>query len=365
MRKTQIRFPDPYVPTPILVVQTAFLGDVILTLPLIKAIRERFPHARLDFLTIPASKNIAETLPYIQQLWLYDKHGKEKGIVPLIRLIRRLRHGKYDLAFVPHRSLRSALLVTAAGIRIRIGFHNSAGKYLFSHLVPYHKGMHEVERNLQLLNPLGGAPEGKPYPELFFTPRDHATVSDWLRRQGIGGEQPFVTLAPGSVWATKRWPAAYYSALAQRLYAHGIVSILVGGPLDQDLADRIQHRAGPAVRNAVGQMSLRQSALLIQQSKMLVTNDSAPLHLGVAVRIPVVAIFGPTVPAFGFYPWGPHDQVIERKELDCRPCGIHGGHRCPVGTHECMLELKPERVFMSVLTKLKELGVIPSHREQP
>jgi heptosyltransferase-2 len=166
-----------------------------------------------------------------------------------------------------------------------------------------------------------------------------------------------VAVAPGSVWNTKRWPADRFADLVRRLNAARLPVVLVGGKDDVPLCDEIARAAGhPAVLNVAGRLSLLQSAELIRRCRLVVSNDSAPMHLAVAMRVPVVAIFGATVPSFGFSPAGPRDVVVETGGLSCRPCGIHGGKRCPVGTFECMLAIDTARVFDRVAALLHDRG---------
>jgi heptosyltransferase-2 len=161
-----------------------------------------------------------------------------------------------------------------------------------------------------------------------------------------------VALAPGSVWATKRWPEEYYAALGRLLDDHGFSVVLVGGEDDRELCTRIADTfPGRRALVAAGKLTLLQSAELLRRCRIVVTNDSAPMHLAVAVATPVVAIYGATVPSFGFAPRGPRDRVVEREGLSCRPCGIHGGNSCPIGTFACMLEVQPGQVF-SVLNEI-------------
>jgi heptosyltransferase-2 len=167
-----------------------------------------------------------------------------------------------------------------------------------------------------------------------------------------------IALAPGSVWNTKRWPEEHFRALGRLLADEGYAVVLIGGPGDVGLCDRIA--AGiprEMVLQAAGKCSLLQSAELIRRSRVLVSNDSAPMHIAVGVRTPVVGIFGATSPSFGFAPIGTDDIVVERDDLSCKPCSIHGGTRCPIGTFECMISLSPslvaERVH-SVLQKTAE-----------
>lgn len=332
----------------ILIVQTAFLGDVLLSLPLLSKARQIFPRATIDFLTIPSSVNLLETHPDVHEVLVFDKHGRDRGLVALRRWQKRLLQTRYDLALVPHRSLRSALLVWGARIPVRVGFNNSSGKLLFNMVLPYPKGVHEANRNLFLLKPFGVDPAERIFPQIYFTDSDHLQVTRWLEEVKLTGGRPFICLAPGSVWATKRWLPGRFGELAQRLKSLGFGVVLVGGKDDRSIIDSVLQHAEGAALDASGKFTIRQSALIIKKSQLLVSNDSAPTHLAVAVRTPVVAIFGPTVPAFGFYPYGNHDRVLEDAQLSCRPCSIHGGRKCPLGTLQCMKNITVEMVLEAV-----------------
>lgn len=329
----------------ILVLQTAFLGDIVLTTPLLRVLYEAYPLAEIHFMTIPASQNVIETHPYIAHLWIFDKRGKDRGITGLFRMVLRLRSESFDLAVVPHRSIRSALLVFMAGIPVRIGFNRSAGAFLFSHQIKYPTQVHETERNLHLLFALGLNQPRKQLPELYPVEQDRHLVSEWLSQNGVGRGREVVALAPGSVWPTKRWPAGYWGKLASLLQHKEKTILLIGSRSDRFLIPEIMAHAGEGVLDAMGRFSLRQSAELISRCQLLISNDSAPTHLGVAVKTPVLTIFGPTVPGFGFFPNGEKDRVAEIKNLGCRPCSIHGGKKCPLSHFKCMLTLTPQTVF--------------------
>ena len=338
----------------ILILHTAFLGDVILTLPLLQETRRLFPNAQIDFLTIPPSKNIVENNPLINDVIIYDKHDRKQRLRKLWHLSRRLKDRCFDLALVPHRSLRSALLVWLAGIPQRIGFSSSAANYLFTDQIERKQQLHEVERNLSLLKPFGYSADQRIYPQLHFSEADHQVVDELLTRHGIG-EKEMIALAAGSVWATKRWLPERFAELTRLLAEKRFIPVLIGGPGDTETAEAIKEDAPPNLLDTTGLLTLRQSALLISKCRLLITNDSAPLHLGVSVSCPVVSIFGATVPAFGFYPYGPSDIIIETEaNLSCRPCGSHGHHVCPIGTLECMTSITAQQVFSAVMEILKK-----------
>ncbi len=336
-----------------MIVQTAFIGDVILATPLAEAAQQIFPGSRIDFMVIPAAANLLEKNSFVHQVLVFDKRGRQRGLAALWKMARRLKQERYDLALVPHRSLRSALLVWLAEIPQRVGFDRSAGAWLFTKRVPYRQ-KHEVERNLDLLHALNGAIPIPP-PKIIWDEADTRIVDSFFD-DNIKGRW-FCALAPGSVWATKRWPAERFAELARRLIAEtGAQIYLIGGPSDVELCARLAREIGEACLNTAGKLTLRQSADLIDRCQILASNDSAPTHLGVATRCKVVTIFGPTVPAFGFAPFGDGHVVIE-KNLSCRPCSSHGSKQCPIGTHACMLEISVEEVFARVLTLLNAASI--------
>ncbi len=333
----------------ILVFQTAFIGDVVLMTPLLAKLHAHIIDASVDVVVAPAAAPLLANHPAVRDVIVYDKRGADKGIGGVIRLARRLKRGGYDAAIIPHRSLRSGLVCFLAGIPRRIGFSTSTAAFLMTDVVPYGSELHETSRNVRLLKPLHIDGEEHILPDVYPSEQDKETVTLFLQNFQPAAERPMVAVAPGSVWATKRWPVDKFAALSQMCVSAGLSVVLIGGPADAGLALQILDTAGGEfVVDTTGRLSLLQSAELIRRCRVLVTNDSAPLHLGVAVRTPVVAIFGATVPEFGFGPIGSGDVVVQRTGLPCKPCSIHGGHKCPIGTFECMLEIDPAEVMQKV-----------------
>lgn len=334
----------------ILVIQTAFLGDVVLTTPLFDTLASA--RHTVDVVVTPAGAQALLGHPSIRHLIVYDKKGNDRGMRALFRIGGGLRSTRYDVAVIPHRSFRSAMLAILSRIPRRIGFDRSAAAWTLSEIVRYSKEAHEIDRNLELLRPLGVPIPPKAVPSLAISSDDEQVIRRMLDSAGVGGHH-FVAVAPGSVWTTKRWPEDRFVVLVRRLAERGVPVALVGGREDESLCERIRLAAGMGkIFNAAGRLTVLQSAALIRSAGALLTNDSAPLHMAAAVGTPVVSIFGATSPAFGFGPRGPRDVVLEIQGLSCRPCAIHGGDRCPVGTFDCMLHIGPERVEAAVLAVL-------------
>ena len=322
-------------------VQTAFLGDVVLTTPLLRVLAAR--HGPVDVVTTAAAAPLLDTHPAVRQVIRYDKRGADRGWRGLAALAHRLREAHYEVAYLPHRSLRSALLAWWARIPARIGFRDGWRLlYTESRRRPAATGTHEVDRLLAL----AGDPGAIRTPSIGLTAADHAGALAFAEAEELGAE--VVALAPGSIWGTKRWP--HFAGLATRLASTHAVAV-VGGPDDGALADEIVsavRKAGGRAASACGRLTLRESAALIGRARLLVTNDSAPLHFAQAVGTPTVALFGPTLPAFGFGPLNPGDRAVEVRDLECRPCSRHGPAVCPLGHHRCLQDLSVERVIVEI-----------------
>jgi heptosyltransferase-2 len=320
----------------VLVIQTAFPGDVILTTGLLSYLALRA--GPVDVVATPAGCSLLTPHPAVRRTWRYDKRDADRGAGGLFRLAARLRAERYRTVYLPHRSLRSAVLAMLARIPMRIGFAGSAGAWSYTRRVERPASGHEAERILAVAEP---APGTGAQLSLALTDADRRIATEWLAERSIA--EPFVAIAPGSIWGSKRWPG--YDSLVRALPGPVVV---VGGVEDRGLALAVVAAAPGRAHSAAGELSFRASAALIERARVLVSNDSAPLHLGSAVGTPVVAIFGPTVPSFGFGPRGLGDVVVERNGLACRPCSSHGPEVCPLGHHRCMKEISVERVLVPI-----------------
>lgn len=330
------------------VIQTAFPGDVILATPLIRRAAERLG-APVDVVVIPAAASVLAGNPHIRDVIVFDKQNADQGIGGFWRMARKLRSRKYSTAYLAQGSLRSAALAFVAGIPRRIGFRNAAGKRLYTHAVMETGEPHQIEKLLRLAD---GAPERRE-PEIYPSQRDRDTVEALLKESGISGD--YVALAPGSAWATKRWP--YFPELARALSADTALAI-VGGPGDRADARAIKTALGNArVADGTGRLTMLQSGELIRRAKVLVSGDTAPVHLASAVGTPVVEIYGPTVPAFGFAARPELSRIVEPEPMPCRPCSHHGPVVCPLVHHKCMRDTPIATVLGEVRTILQIVRV--------
>lgn len=330
-----------------LVIQTSFLGDVILTTPLIAELAKRGP---VDVLVTPTGAAALANNPHIRTVIPYDKRGTYGAALGLWETIREIRARRpYDAAYLAQGSFRSGLIAMMTGATERIGFASSTGRVLYTRQLPYRPEKHHAERVWSLAMSECADPPSRDQirPRLYPTDDDRTRIDMLLRRAG-STDDPFVSLAPGSAWGTKRWP--YYPELARRLVDDYRIAI-IGSRADSGLAAQITDGLPPErVINGVG-LPLLASAELIGRSRTIVTNDSAPQHLASAMGTPTLTIFGPTVPEFGFGPIAERHAVAGHKSLSCRPCHRHGPQRCPLGHWRCMRELTPEYVS-SLLTEV-------------
>lgn len=334
-------------PGRILILQTAFLGDVILTLPLLPVLKKNYPESKIDFLCIPQTSGLLKHNPYVNEVIIYDK--KRSGIKEFMQLLKILSSNRYDLVISPHRSFRSALISKLTLAKKTISFDTSSFSFMYDRRVKYINDVHEIQRNLRLLEPLGIIEDKIIKPELFTGTEEKTVVDKYLSGCNIHTDEKFICIAPGSVWYTKRFPKEKFVRVCDLLKNTDMKIILIGGESDREITDFIaDHSVNKNIINSAGKFSILGSAELIRRSSILITNDSAPLHIANSSGTRVIALFGATVPAFGFYPYGKNDVIIETNGLKCRPCSIHGGNKCPIGTFVCMMDIPEERIVDAV-----------------
>ena len=317
----------------VLCVRFSSIGDILLTTPLVRALKRRHPDAELFFVTKQAMAPLIADNPHLAGVVTLAP-GEPVG--ELAQRVRALAptHG-LDL----HGSLRSAALrLRVRGVRWS-GY--SKRKLARTTLITtkidlYGKHVPVAERYFEAARSLDVRPDGGPV-DFFVSQKAKETVVRWLEMRGV--TQPFAALAPGAAHATKRWPLAHWQELAARLAAAGYTLVAVGGPEDRALAAEL----GTGVVNAAGEFSLQETGACLARAKVLVSGDTGVMHMATGVGTPVVALFGPTVEAFGFFPYSPRAVVLAR-DMNCRPCSAMGTERCPLGHHRCMRDILPDEV---------------------
>lgn len=317
-----------------LIIQTAFIGDVILATPLIEKLHEFYPEAEIDFLLRKGNEGLLAAHPHVNHVIIWNKkEGKYKS---LFKTAKKVRRGKYDVLINLHRFASSGWITFRSGAKEKLGFDKNPFAFTytkkFSHEIG--SGKHEIQRNLELIEHLTNS--AKVMPRLYPSDEDYNLVKSYQ-------ESPYFCIAPTSVWYTKQWPAEKWIELINQI-GEQTTTYLLGGPDDLDACESIKKRAyNKNVTNLAGELSFLQSAALMSGAKMNYVNDSAPLHIASAMNAPVTAIFCSTIPDFGFGPLSDDSHIAETTEqLDCRPCGLHGLKACPKGHFKCAEIMVPQ-----------------------
>lgn len=350
MAKPTAPHPQSKSPAKVLILHTAFLGDIVLATSFLANLRAYLPQAEIRFLTTPAGAQVLQPNAFGVIPIVYDKRAKDRGFPAFLRMGRSLREWAPDLVFCLHRSLRSVMLARISGGETW-GFADAAGSVLFDHRVKRPKRGFEAEKNHAIIQAWArdSARNASLFPQLMCAEKDQAEAQRLLE-----GVDRFVALAPSSVWATKRWPAPYFARVAELLWKkHRVRCVLVGGkdPADLEAAAVLlksfsQEDSAPTPLDLTGKTSLGTLKSVLSRASLVIANDSAPLHIAIAVGAPVLGIFGPTTKDLGFFPLAPSGKsAVAEVQLSCRPCGMHGHDACPLGHFHCMLHLAPEQVF--------------------
>jgi heptosyltransferase-2 len=347
-----------------LVIQTAFIGDVVLATGLIEKLHAWFPEAQIDFLVRRGNETLLDAHPFLHETLVWDK--KNHKLRNLWRLLRQIRAAKYDKVINVQRFAATGLLTAFSGAGETIGFDKNPFSRLFTKSVPHLVGgKHEIERNQLLIE--GFTDNIASRPRLYPSAADEEAVRQYRQAPdytpSIGqsaANQPafersaaasYITVSPASVWFTKQYPKEQWISFLRKLPASQKVCLL-GGPADRQLCEDIciavsgGTRSGIAITNLSGRLSFLQSIALMRGAAMNYVNDSAPLHFSSAVNAPVTAVYCSTIPAFGFGPLSDNSHIVEIAEpLDCRPCGLHGYKACPRGHFNCAHQIADEQLL--------------------
>jgi len=328
---------DIFYPNKILIIQTAFLGDVILTTSLIEKLNEKFPDSSIDFLLRKGNQVILKNNPHINEVLILDKKKKASDSY---RLIKILRKNKYDLLVNAQRYFTTGFITCLSGAKIKIGYADNPLSFLFTKRIGYNSAMDSGQHELDKLHRLIAdyTDDKAAMPRIYIGKTEEDKISS------LPGD--FITIHPGSVWFTKQFPRERWIEFLNKV-PEDLRIFLLGGPRERVLCDSIkdgtQHEK---VENMAGDLDLIESAALMKRAKNNYVNDSAPLHICSAVGAPCTAIFCSTVPEFGFGPLSPKSRIIEIEEkLDCRPCGRHGKKKCPEGHFKCAMNIPVESLL--------------------
>ena len=343
----------PASPPATLLIQTAFIGDVILATALVEYLAQHAPKAPLDVLVRRGNEGLLAGHPHVRQVLVWDK--KHRKYPNLLRLLGQVRRARYGRVVTLQRFASTGLLTAFSGAAERVGFAENPFSRFFTRRVPHviGDGTHEVQRNFRLINEELGMRNEELSPgnsSLIIKPRLYPTAADEAAAAPYAAGGEYVCLAPTSVWFTKQYPEEKWRELLAAL-PPGLPVYLLGGPPDAAACERLARAAArPGLVSLAGRLSLLASAALMRGAVLNYVNDSAPLHLCSAVDAPVCAVFCSTVPAFGFGPLSSFARVVGHPgPLACRPCGLHGHARCPLGHFRCALEIETPQLLAALV----------------
>ena len=330
-------------PEKFLIIQTAFIGDVVLATGIIEKLHRHVPNAQIDFLLRKGNESLLKGHPYLNEILVWNK--KKHKFLHLWKLLRLIRSRKYDKVINVQRYTATGLLTAFSGGGERIGFDKNPFNLFFTRRIKHiistgNNVKHETERNNDLISHFTGNEVAKP--RLYPSVADVELVKPFSKG-------PYITISPASVWFTKQYPAANWVYFIDMVPSHYNVYLL-GALADKEYAAGIQATTlHQSVTNLCGQLSYLQSAALMEGAVMNYVNDSAPLHFASAMNAPVTAVYCSTLPSFGFGPLSDKSYIVEIGEaLSCRPCGLHGKNDCPLGHFHCAVKIKEEQLLAAL-----------------
>jgi heptosyltransferase-2 len=326
----------------ILVIQTAFIGDVVLATALIENLHQQLPEVKIDILVRKGNESLFESHPFLNQVLVWDK--KNNKYQNWVGLLFKIRSRQYDVVLNAQRFAATGAWTAFSKAKIKIGFDKNPFSFLFTNTVVHQfseKGQHEIDRNHQLLSCLFETKVAMP--KLYPTASDELAVINYQ-------QTPYLCIAPASVWFTKQFSSEKWVDLINQIPFEGPI-YLIGGPGDKLLCDQILQKINrKSVVNLAGRLSFLASAALQKKAVLNYVNDSAPMHFASAVNAPVVAVYCSTLPDFGFGPLSDHSFIVQTNEaLTCRPCGIHGKKQCPLKHFDCAKTIKMDQLIAPLL----------------
>jgi heptosyltransferase-2 len=330
-----------------------WIGDAVMAIPTLSALRARFPESRITLLAKPPVAALFEHHPAIDRLWVYESSGRHAGWTGLWRLVRSIREGRFDLAFLLQNAFEAAFITAAAGIPERVGYAADGRRFLLSKSLDKKTApFHQREAYLHLMSLVGSENEFERRPFLVITEKERQSASDLLLNEGIARWEQVIGINPGAAYgASKRWDPARFAATADRLLERYPARVVIfGGPAEVAIAEEVRRKMKHPAVVVAGKTTVRMMMALISRCRLFITNDSGPMHVASALEVPVVAVFGPTNPD-ATSPAGADDLIV-RNKVDCAPC-VH--RECPID-HRCMTGVSVEAVVEGAERQMARLG---------
>jgi len=328
-----------------LIIQTAFIGDVILATSLLEKLHKFYPDAELDFLLRKGNETLFNAHPYIKNIVIWDK--KKNKIANLLKLIKTIRKAKYSHVINLQRFASSGLLTVFSRAPEKTGFDKNPFSFLFTRkikhtLLTHTDNPHEIIRNLSLIKEITDDTVIKPC--LYPSQQDYDNVKHLKK-------QKYICIAPASVWFTKQFPSDKWAEFLKQVH-QPLCVYFIGSKTDYDFVEEIIAKSGYLnikFQNLCGKLTLLESAALMQNAEMNFVNDSAPLHICSAVNAPTTAVFCSTTERFGFGPLADKSFVIESSvALKCRPCNNHGKSYCPEKHFKCANTIDIKKMLKTI-----------------
>jgi lipopolysaccharide heptosyltransferase II len=329
----------------ILIINVNWLGDVVFSTPALKAIRKKFPDAKISCLVISRCEQVLKNNPRIDEIIVYDEYGKHRSLLSKIKFIRYLRKKQFDVVYVLHPSLKRAMIGFLAGIPERVGYSTKKRGFLLTHAVAVPaETMHKIDYFLYLLNQ-AGIPTVDRNCEFFISEKDKDEARKILEQAGVSEKDRFVVINPGGNWLMKRWPVRHFATLADWLSKKKKLKVVISGSKkDKVLAQGIINKAKTKLLVITGMTDLHQLAAIMVRSVCVVTADSGPMHIACASGANTIAIFGPTSPELTG-PVGKSKAVILQHALGCEiPC-----YKSDCEHNQCMDKVTPQMVYDEIL----------------
>jgi len=323
----------------ILLVQTSFLGDTILSTPVISGLKKIYPDAKIWMMTTQLSSQLVTRDPLLEDVIIFDKRGVDAGFSGLLKIRRTIKSMNFDMVYSLHRSFRTSVLLWMCNIPKRIGFKNARLNSVYHRLCERNPKDHDVIRNLSILSK-DISLESLETRLRLFTPQEKDVDADILKI--ISKFNKYIVMAPGSAWNTKMWHWQGYREAVKYFLNKGFGVVLMGALSDKTVNDKVSN--GLDVYDSAGK-SISDAMYIVKNAKLMICNDSMALHMASAFKVPNVSIFCATSPEFGFAPWENNAIVVEKKDLACKPCHRHGKQTCPNGTDACMNNLSHDEVI--------------------
>lgn len=358
----------------ILVINTMHIGDLMLVTPALRTLRANYPQAHIALLTDRILADLVRCNENIDECILIDKHGRDKGILALIRFIRQIRKRHFDLVINYHRNERASAIASFSGGKKIVGYAQPFFHRFFDHWMPNlamadtpkDKVMHQTLCHLKVLQEAAGCTKLNDRGlEMWLPPEEEKKASDLWQKE-FAEDDRVIAFNIGASWMTKRWIDAYFAECADHFIQEGYHIAFLGGPTDVAIVkaciEKMKEKDSPKVHVFTGKVSLTVLAGLLRRCCLFLTTDSGPMHVGVAMNVPIVTMFGAS-PVPTFYPYDGKDIVIKTPE-SCHPCGIHD---CPKKGEDHMACMKhiPVDVVMKYSEELLARYGGKSARELP